>query len=87
LNYNWRTKAATGDIHHHCKMQFKRDDHTFSNKNCMGKKVHFTKTKLWASFYIPRRLQHPKTNEQTIRVHCGKKLKRINIRRVKPFED
>jgi hypothetical protein len=28
LDYNWRTKAATDDLHHHCSMQVKRDDHT-----------------------------------------------------------
>ncbi len=40
LNYNWRTKAATVDLHHHCKMQVKGDDHTFSCKNCIETKVH-----------------------------------------------
>ncbi len=40
LNFNWRTKAATEDLHHHRKMQVKRDDHTFSSKNCMETKVH-----------------------------------------------
>ncbi len=29
------------------------------------------KSKIWASFHIPRGLQHSKTNEQTIRVQCG----------------
>jgi hypothetical protein len=71
LNYNWKTKAATDDLHHHHSMQAKRDDHTFSSKNCMGTKVHSAKTKLWASFYIPERLGHSKTNEQIIRVQCG----------------
>ncbi len=42
LNYNWRTKAATDDLHHHRSMQVKRDDHTFSSKNCMETKVHST---------------------------------------------
>ena len=32
----------------------------------MEAKVHYAKTKFWVSFYIPRRLQHSKTNEQTI---------------------
>jgi hypothetical protein len=49
-------------------------------------KVQSAKTKLWASFYIPRKLRHSKKNEQTIRVQCGKIEKDI-IRRVKPFED
>jgi hypothetical protein len=52
LNYNWRTKAATDDLHHHHSIQVKRDDHTFSSKNCMETKVHSAKTKLWALFNI-----------------------------------
>jgi hypothetical protein len=44
LNYNWRKKAATDDLHHHRKMQVKSDDHTFSSKNCMETKVHSAKT-------------------------------------------
>jgi hypothetical protein len=75
LNYNWRTKATTDDFHHHHSMQVKRDDHTFSGKNCMETKVQSTKTKIWASFHIPRRLCHSKTNEQTIRVQCGTNYK------------
>ncbi len=35
-------------------MQVKRDDHTFSSKNCMETKVHSAKTKIWVSFHIPR---------------------------------
>ncbi len=46
LNDNWRTKAATEDLHHHRKMQVKRDVHTFGSKNCMETKVHYAKTKL-----------------------------------------
>ncbi len=65
LNYNWRTKAAMDDFHHHRSMQVKRDDHTFSCKNCMETNVHSTKTKIWASFHKPRRLHHSKTNEQS----------------------
>ncbi len=71
LNYNWRTKATTDDLHQHLSIQVKRDDHTFSSKNCMETKVHSAKSKLWASLYIPRRLQHSKMIEQTIRVQCG----------------
>ncbi len=63
--------AATEDLHHNHKMQVKRDDHTFISKNCMETKVHYAKTKLWASFYVPKRLRHSKTNEQTIGVQCG----------------
>ncbi len=33
------------DLHHHHSMQVKRDDHTFSSKNCMETKVHSTKQK------------------------------------------
>ncbi len=58
LNYNWKTKAAADDLHHHRSWQVERDDHTFISKNCMETKVHSTKTKLWASFYIPKRLRH-----------------------------
>jgi hypothetical protein len=75
LNYNWRTKATTDDLHHHRSMQVKGDDHTFSGKNCMETKVHSAKTKIWASFHIPGRLHHSKTNEQTIRVQCGTNFK------------
>ncbi len=57
--------AATEDLHHHPKMQVTRDDHTFSSKNCMETKVHSTKTKIRASFHIPRRLRHSKTDEQS----------------------
>jgi hypothetical protein len=71
LNYNWRTKATTEDLHHHCKLQVKKEDHTFNSKNCMETKVHPAKIELWASFYTPRRLRHSKINEQTIRVQCG----------------
>ncbi len=52
LNYNWRTKAATDDLHHHCKMWVKKDDHTFNSKNCMEPKVQSAKTKIWASLYL-----------------------------------
>jgi hypothetical protein len=61
LNYNWRTKAATDDLHHHRSMQVKMDDHTFSSKNCMD------------------------TKEQS--GFNAEQIERINIRRVKPFED
>jgi hypothetical protein len=46
-------------------MQVERVDHTFSGKNCMDTKVHSAKTKIWASFHIPRRLHHSKANEQS----------------------
>jgi hypothetical protein len=49
-------------------MQVKKFDHTFSSKNCMETKVLSAKTKIWASFHIPRQLHHLKTNEQTVRV-------------------
>ncbi len=38
LNYNWKTKEATDDLHHDSSMHVKRDDHTFSSKNCMEKR-------------------------------------------------
>ncbi len=31
----------------------------------METKVHSAKTKIWASFHIPRKLHHLKTNEQS----------------------
>jgi hypothetical protein len=31
----------------------------------METKVHSTKTEIWASFHIPRKLRHSKTNEQS----------------------
>jgi hypothetical protein len=46
-------------------MQVKRDDHTFSSKNCMETKVHSAKTKLWASFHTSRKLRHSKMNKQS----------------------
>jgi hypothetical protein len=46
-------------------MQVKRDDHTFSSENCMETKVHSAKIKVWASFHIPSKLHHSKTNEQS----------------------
>ncbi len=52
LNYNWRTKATTDDLHHHRSMQVKRDDHTFSSKNCMETKVHSAKTKKSGHHFI-----------------------------------
>jgi hypothetical protein len=45
LNYNWRKQATTDDLHHHRSMQVKRDDYTFSSKNCMETKVHSAKKK------------------------------------------
>jgi hypothetical protein len=39
--------------------------HTYGNKGTL------CKNKIWASFHLPRRLRHSKTNEQTIRVQCG----------------
>jgi hypothetical protein len=54
LNYNWRTKATTDDLHHHCSMQVKRDDHAFSSKNCMETKVHSAKTKKSGHHFIYR---------------------------------
>ncbi len=36
------------------------------------------KSKVWASFHIPRQLQQSKTNEQTIRVQCGTNYKDKN---------
>ncbi len=45
LTYNWKTKAATDNLHHHRSRQVKKDDHTFRSKNYMETKVHSTKNK------------------------------------------
>jgi hypothetical protein len=38
LNYNWRTKATTDDLHHHRSIQVKTDDHTlYGNKGTLRK--------------------------------------------------
>ncbi len=50
-------------------MQVKWDDHTFSSRTARSQGTP-RKLKFWASFHIPRQLQHSMTNE-TIRVQCG----------------
>ncbi len=52
LNYNWRIKATTDDLHRHRSMLVERDDHTFSGKNCMETKVHSAKTKKSGHHFI-----------------------------------
>jgi hypothetical protein len=83
LNYNWRTKATTDDLHHHRSMQVKRDDHTFSSKMygnkgtiCKNKKSghHF----IYLEDYIIQR----RMNKQS-----GFNAEQIEKERVKPFED
>jgi hypothetical protein len=57
LNYNWRTKAATDDLHHHWKTQVKRDDHTFSSKTVWKQRCTLQKQNLGIchklSRYVP----------------------------------
>jgi hypothetical protein len=67
LNYNWRTKATTDDLHHHRSMQVKRDDHTFSgNKNCMETKVHSAKQKSGHHFiYLEKYVIQRQMNTQS----------------------
>ncbi len=36
----------------------------------METKVHSANTKLWVSFYIPRKLRHSKANEEKIKVNA-----------------
>jgi hypothetical protein len=43
------------------------------------------KQNVWASFHIPRRLQHSKMNEQTVKIQCRTNWKMIIILNVKPF--
>ncbi len=66
---DWTTtgeqKAATDDLHHHRSIQVNRDDHILSSKNCMEIKAHSAKTRIWASYHIPRKLRHSKTNEKS----------------------
>jgi hypothetical protein len=45
-------KATTDDLHHHCSLQVKRDDHTFSSKNSMETKENSTKTKKSGHHFI-----------------------------------
>jgi hypothetical protein len=72
------------DLHHHHSMQVNKDDHTFSSKNCMEAKVHSAKTKIWASYHIPRKLHHSKTNEQS--GFSAEQIEKRDIQRVKLFE-
>jgi hypothetical protein len=66
LYYNWRTKATTDDLHHHCSMQVKRDDHTFSSKNCMETKVHPQKQKSGHHFtYLDNYIIQRRMNKQS----------------------
>jgi hypothetical protein len=85
LNYNWTTKAATDDLHHHCSMQVKRDDHTFSNKTVWTQRYTPQKQKsghhfIYLEDYVIQRQMNNQGSMQN-------KLKRIIIRRVKPFEE
>ncbi len=43
---------------------------THSVVRLYGIKGTLRKSEIWASFHIPRQLQHSKTNEQIIRVQC-----------------
>ena len=52
MNYNWKTKATTDDLHHHRSMQVKRDDHTFSSKNCMETKGTLCKNRKSGHHFI-----------------------------------
>ncbi len=85
--YNWKTKAATGDLHHHRSRQVKRDDHTFSSKNCMETQVHFAKNKmlgiiLYLEDYDIQRQMNKQSGFNAEQIEKDK-----IIRRVKPFED
>jgi hypothetical protein len=87
LNYKWRTKATTDDLHHHHSMQVKRDDHTFSSKNCMEIKVHSKKTKksghhfIYLEDYVIQRRMNKQSGFN------AEQIEKDKYRRVKPFED
>jgi hypothetical protein len=86
LNYNWRTAATTDDLHHHNLMQVKRDDHTFSGKSCMETKLHSAKQKSGHHFiYLEDYIIQRQMNKQS--GFNAEQIIRINIRRVKPFEE
>jgi hypothetical protein len=52
----------------------------------METKVHSAKTKIWASFHIPRDFViQRQMNKQS--GFNAEQIKRINIQRVKPFEE
>jgi hypothetical protein len=87
LNYNWRTKATTDDLHHHRSMQVKRDDHTFSSENCMETKVHSARTKKSGHhfMYLEDYAIQRQMNKQS--GFNAEQIEKDKFRRVKPFED
>ncbi len=86
LNYNWRTKATTDDLHHHRSKQVKRDDHTFSSKTVWKQRYTPQKQKnLGIISYLEDYAIQRQMNKQS-----GFNAEQINkdkFRRVKPFED
>ncbi len=85
LDCNWRTEAAADDPNHHRTMQVKRYECTFSEQELYGNTGALRKTKIWVSFPTPRELRHSKMNEQS--GFNAEQIKRMNIRRVTPFEE
>ncbi len=85
LNYNWRIKAATNDLHHHRSMQVKRDDHKFIRtvwkQRYTLQKQHSGYHIIYLEDYDIQRWMNKQTGFN------ADKLKRIIIQRVKPFED
>jgi hypothetical protein len=85
LDNNWRTEAATDDLHHHCAIQVKVMITPSVSKKLYGNAGILHKTKNWVSFQIPRELHHSKTNAQS--GFNTEQVKRINIGRVELFEE
>jgi hypothetical protein len=89
LNYNWRTKAITDDLHHHRSMQVKRDDHTFSSKNCMETKVHSAKSKksvhhfIYLEDYIIQRQMSKQSGVNAEQIEKDKYLESKNCLKIK----
>ncbi len=70
LNYNFRTKAATEDLHHHHKCRSKGMITLSVVRTVWKQRYTPKKQKIWASFHKPRRFCCSKMYEQTNRVQC-----------------
>jgi hypothetical protein len=84
MNNNWKTKAATDDLHHHCSIQVKRNDHKSVARTVWKQRYTLQKQKsghhtIHLENYIIQRQMYNKDSMRN-------ELKRIDILRVKPFE-
>jgi hypothetical protein len=66
-------------------MQVKRYNHTISKQELYGNTDTLHNIKILASFQTPRELCHSKMNEQS--VFNAELIERMNVRRLKPFEE